>query len=149
MITIWKKTYQTNNNFQDTFTRIRLDVERVDTLFNPWVGNLTADTNKPWVGKINSSEGKFKVMQTNSSVLPIRFFEGNFFTIVIDGQVSSTDHKTLIDVRYKLGLQAMFTFILLYFFPLGLAIKFINAADWESLRELTLWLIVFDLIPTL
>jgi hypothetical protein len=147
-MTIRARTYESKISYDVIFIRIRLGVERVASLVNPLVGNLTVDTNRRWVGKINGSEGTFVVVQTNSSVLPLRFFEGNFFTIFVLGQVSR-QQKTKIDVRYKLGWRATFTFLLVYLFPLILSVNFVSQADWDSLKSLFPWFLVFDLIPTL
>jgi hypothetical protein len=124
-------------------------VERVAALANPLFGNLTVDTNKPWVGKINSSDGTFDVLQTNSTVLPVRFLEGNFFDIFIHGEVSVDEDKTVIDVRFKLGWFYVLTFLLVYVFPIMLTIQFIIQGDWDSIKGLTFWFLVFDIIPTL
>ena len=131
------------------FTRVRLDVERVATLTNPLFGNLTVDTTKPWVGNVNSSDGTFEVVQTNSSVLPLRFLEGNFFDIFIHGEVSADNDRTVIDVRFKLGWFYVLTFVLVYVFPIMLTIQFISQGDLDSIKGLTFWFLVFDVIPTL
>lgn len=149
MTTIRKRTYESKNNYQDVFTRVRLSVERVATIANPLFGNLTVDTNKPWVGKINSSEGTFEIFQTNSSVLPWRFLEGNFFDIFIHGEVSVDDDKTVIDVKFRLGWFYALTFLLVYVFPIMLTIQFISQGDWDSIKGLTFWFLVFDVTPTL
>lgn len=149
MATIRKRTYISKNNYQDVFTRVRLDVENVETLTNPLLGNVTVDTNKPWVGNINSGEGTFEAIQTNSSVLPLRFFEGNFFDIFIHGEVSVEDHKTIVDVKFKLGWTYTLIFLMVYVFPIMLTIKFINKGDWDSIEDLTFWFLAFNLIPTL
>jgi hypothetical protein len=149
MATIRKRTFESKNNYQDVFTRVRLDVERVASLTNPLLGNLTVDTNKPWVGKINSSNGTFEVVQTNSSVLPLRFFKGNFFDIFIHGEVSVDDDKTVIDVKFKLGWFYALIFLLVYVFPIMLTIQFISKGDWDSIKGLAFWFLVFDVIPTL
>ena len=149
MMTVRKRTYESRNSCHDVFTRIRLDVERVAILVNPLIGNLTVDTDRPWVGKINSSEGTFKVVKTNSSILPLRFFEGNFFTLFILGQVHSDEHKTIIDVRYKLGWYGTLIFLMVYLFPIILCVNFIRQADWHSLKSLVPWFLIFDVIPTL
>jgi hypothetical protein len=149
MITIRTSTYESKSSYEVVFTRIRLDVERVSVLVNPLFGKLTVDTNKPWVGKINGSEGTFKVVQTNSSILPLRYFEGNFFTLFVHGEVVSEEHITRINLKFKLGWHAAFTFLLTYLFPMILAIRFINEDNWESVKELTLWLLAFCAIPTL
>jgi len=149
MTTIRKRTYESINNYQDVFTRVRLDVERVATLTNPLFGNVTVDSNKPWVGKINSSDGTFEAVRTNSSVLPLRFLEGNFFDIFIAGEVSAADDKTLIDVKFKLGWFYALTFLLVYVFPIMLTIQFISQGDWDSVKGLTFWVVVFNVIPTL
>jgi hypothetical protein len=124
-------------------------VERVATLANLMLGNLTVDTNKPWVGKINSSDGTFEILQTNSSVLPLTFLEGNFFDIFVHGELSSENDKTVINVKFNLGWFYVLTFLLVYVFPVMSTIQFISQADWDSLKGLTFWFLVFDVIPTL
>jgi hypothetical protein len=148
-MTIRTRTYESTIGYENVFTRIRLDVERVATLVNPIVGNLTADTDKPWVGKINGSEGTFKVVQTNSSILPLRYFEGNFFTIFIKGQVSSDQNKTRIDVEYKLAWYTSVIFLLVSLFPTLLATKFLSQGAWDSLTGLIPWFLIFVVIPIL
>jgi hypothetical protein len=126
-----------------------MDVERVATLVNPLVGNITVDTDKPWVGKINSSDGTFKIVQTNSSILPLRIFAGNFFTIFVHGEVFADTHKTRIDVRFELAWYTTLTFLLAFLFPIMLTIDFINQDDWDSVKDLTILFLVFDVMPTL
>jgi hypothetical protein len=148
-MTIRTRTYETKNSYQDVFTRVRLDVERVATLANPMLGNLTVDTNKPWVGKINSSEGTFEMIEPNSSILPLRFLEGNFFDIFVHGEVSVDNDKTVIDVKFGLGWFYAMTFLLAYLFPIMLTVQFLSQGDWDSIKGLTFWFLVFDVIPTL
>jgi hypothetical protein len=149
MITVRKRLYESANSYQGVFTRIRPDIERVSILVNPLVGNLTVDTNKPWVGKINSSDGTFKIVETNSSILPLRFFEGNFFTIFIHGKAFADEGKTRINVSFELGWQATLAFLFVYLFPMILIAKFVSQDDWDSLKGLTFWFLVFNVIPTL
>lgn len=148
-MTIRTRTYETKNNYQDVFTRVRLDVERVATLANPMLGNLTVDTNKPWVGKINSSYGTFEILEPNSSILPWRFLEGNFFDIFVHGEVSVDNDKTVIDVKFGLGWFYAMKFLLVYLFPIMLTVQFLSQGDWDSIKGLTFWFLVFDVIPTL
>ncbi|MBI3220734.1 MAG: hypothetical protein HYZ44_14565 [Bacteroidetes bacterium] len=149
MATIRTRTYESKNSYQDVFTRVGLDVESVATLTNPLFGNLTADTNKPWVGNASSSDGTFEILQTNSSVLPLRFLEGNFFDIFIHGEVSADHNKTVIDVKFKLGGFYVIAFLLAYIFPIMLIIQFISHGDWDSIKGLSFWFLAFDVIPTL
>lgn len=149
MVTIRKRTYTSRNNYQDVFTRIRLDVESVETLINPNLGSVTVDTNKPWVGKMNSTDGTFEAIQTNSSILPFRFFEGNFYDIFIHGEVSVDEDKTVVDVEFKLGWFYALIFLMVYVFPIILTIQFISKGDWDGIKNLTFWFLAFDLIPTL
>jgi hypothetical protein len=148
-MTIRTRTYETKNNYQDVFTRVRLDVERVATLANPMLGNLTVDTNKLWVGKINSSDRTFEILEPNSSILPLRFLEGNFFDIFVQGEVSVDNGKTVIDVKFRLGRFYAMTFLLVYLFPIMLVVQFLSQGDWDSIKGLTFWFLVFDVIPTI
>ena len=146
---IKRQTYESKNSYQDVFTRVRMDVERVATLANPLFGNLTVDTNKPWVGIFDSGDGIFEILQTNSSGLPLRFFKGNFFDVFVDGEVSGDNDKTVIDVKFSLGWFYVLTFLLVYIFPIMLTIQFISQSDWDSVIGLTFWFLAFDVIPTL
>jgi hypothetical protein len=146
---IKRRTYESKNSYQDVFTRVRMDVERVATLANPLFGNLTVDTNKPWVGIFDGGDGIFEILRTNSSGLPLRFFKGNFFDVFVDGEVSVDNDKTVIDVKFSLGWFYVLTFLLVYIFPIMLTVQFISQSDWDSLIGLTFWFLIFDVIPTL
>lgn len=150
MIPVRTRSYQTQANPDIVFTRIGLDAERVCTLVDTWSGNVTEDTSKPWVGKIDSSAGHFELLETNASLLPVRILEGNFFNLFVRGEVmaDAESNKTVIGVRYTLGLQATLTLVLAYLFPIGLAVGFIGNNDWEALRGLLPWLLVFNILPT-
>jgi hypothetical protein len=149
MAIIRKKIYESSNTYQDIFKRIRIDVERVSTLIFPIVGNLTTDTDKFWVGNINSSDGTFKIVRTNSSVFPFRIFKGNFFTIIIQGQVSSQEDKTKIEVKFRLVWHVVLLLFFLFILPFMLLISFINQNDLESIRGLIPFFLLFDFLPLL
>jgi hypothetical protein len=136
-MTIRTRLYESENTYEVIFTRIRIDVERVSTLVNPLAGNTTADTTKPWVGKIDSSSGTFRIVQTNGAVLlPIRLFEGNFFTIFIEGHVRHNESKNNIEVSYKLGWYTVLFFSFVYSCMTIMMANFVLQDDWNSVSSL-------------
>jgi len=117
MATLRTRIYESRNTYHDIFKMIRMDVERVSNLIFPLLGSLTSDTDKFWVGRINSSEGTFKIVRTNSSILPLRIFKGNFFSILIQGQVYSHENNARIEVKFRLFWSSKLFLLSILLFP--------------------------------
>jgi hypothetical protein len=147
-MTVRKRTYKSKNSYQNVYKGLLLDVERVAIVGNPLLGNITVDTNKPWVGIIDSGDGTFEILQTNSSFLPLRYLEGNFFDIFIQGEVSVEGDKTRIDVKFKLGWFYVLVFFITLIATSTIAIELISQKDWDSISKLSLSLFPFIIIPS-
>jgi len=142
MLTIRRRVYVSENNIDVTLTRLRLDVEKVPTHTYPLFGNVTVDTNKPWVGRIEQATGTFEIIQTNPYLLPLRFLEGNFFTVFIQGNVSADGLKTKIEIEFNLGWRSLMTLAAYYLFPIILLIDLIGKDNLDELKgPAGLWLI--------
>lgn len=142
MVTIRRRVYVSNNSIGVTLTRLRLDVEKVTMLTSPLFGNVTVDTNKPWVGRIEQVTGTFEIIQTNPYLLPLRFLEGNFFTLFIQGNVFDNGSKTKIEIDFNLGWRSLIMLIVFYLFPIIILIDLIGENHWGELKgPAGLWLI--------
>lgn len=142
MVTIRRRVYVSNNSIGVTLTRLGLDVEKVTTLTSPSFGNMTVDTNKPWVGRIEQATGTFQITQTNPYLLPLRFLEGNFFTLFIQGNVFDEERKTKIEIDFNLGWRSLMMLIVFFVYPIILLVDFIGKDNWAELKGPSgLWLI--------
>ncbi len=150
MFTLRKRKYESAKHYEDLFNRMKLQVEPTAELENSFFGNLSQDTTKPWVGRVESSRGTFEIMRPNpSSLLPLRFLEGNFFTVIVEGHVLRDSNKTHISVSYTLGVKAGVMLLMTYLWPLVAIINFISTGEWESINNFLFFVLVFTLIPSL
>jgi hypothetical protein len=150
MATLRTRHYETEIDHEVIFNRIFLDAEPVSDLVDPWFYNKTEDTSKPWVGIIDRQEGTFELVQTNAAVIfPMRFLEGNFFTIFIEGQVNNNQSTRSIEVRYRLGWFTALFQLLTYLFPICFAILFAFQEEWDKLTSFIPWVLMFCVFPTI
>lgn len=149
MVTIRKRIYSSNNNENDTFNRLRLDVEEVNTFFENSIlsSDVTVDTNKRWVGKIDPSERMFEMIKPNNSLLPFRFLEGNFYNIYVNGRVVKEDSKTRIEVDFKIGYFAILWLLAIYLMPITGILKSIMLDD--KINEIFPFIMIFTIPGTL
>jgi len=151
MITIRKRVYVSENNHDVTFTRLGLDVEKVDTLFtdSELANDITVDTNKRWVGKIERTFGTFEVIKPNTSLLPMRILEGNIYDLYIQGKVSNEGLKNRIEVDFGIGYQALFGLVLICLAPIILMVFLVFEDRWDEINGIVAFLMTFTIPGTL
>ena|SRR6187549_741161 len=149
MLTIRRRVYVSNNNIRVILTRLRLDVEKVPMLTSPLFGNVTVDTNKPWVGRIEQGTGTFEIIQTNPYLLPLRFLEGNFFTLFIQGSIFDDGPKTKMEIDFSLGWRSFVMLIVFYLIPFILLLDLIVNDNWEKASGLIGWCLTLTIPWTL
>lgn len=151
MVPIRKRKYALAKGYNDLLNRMKLQVERSEDMENSFFLNHPGDTTKAWVGKIDSKQGTFEIVRPNpSAILPLRFLDGNFFTLIVEGRVSGDHHKTNIEVSYTLGVQATIIMLLVVALPLFVLPQLANSGDWETNADSFIFFgLVFVLIPTL
>jgi hypothetical protein len=149
MVTIRRRVYISDNSITVTLTRLKLDVEKVPMLTFPLFGNVTVDSNKPWVGRIEQATGTFEIIQTNPYLLPLRFLEGNFFTLFIQGNVFDDGPKTKIEIDFNLGWRSLMILIVFFLFPIILLGDFVGDDNWEKVSGLIGWCLTFTIPGTL
>lgn len=133
MIPIRSRKYELDKGYEDLLNRIKLQVESSDDLYNSVYSSHPGETTKAWVGTIDSARGTFEIVRPNpSAILPLRFLEGNFFTMIVEGRITGNDHKTRIEVSYTLGIQATLIMVLIIALPLLILPQVISSGEWEK-----------------
>lgn len=146
MVTVRTKIFEVNKPADIAFSIIDWRIEKVKRLVNPFLGLSTTDTTKPWVGRIDREKMKFKIIQTAPYLSP-RFLEGNFFQLYIRGQVFSVGEKSKISLKFAPGLNTILLFVLLYSFPVIIAVSTFGQGG-NNWKDLALGFLI-PLAPTL
>jgi hypothetical protein len=147
-MTIRKASYKNKHGYDVVFKRIRIDVEEVDHLVIPRFGE-TIDTGKPWVGEIDDKLGKFKLIRSNPTRLPVRYLEGNFFNLLIEGKVTREAESAHLDVRYKLDWITVAYLGFIAALSLTLCMHLVINNEWKELDQLILVASVGFVVPVI
>ncbi len=143
MISIREIDYETDEEPEIAFSRLTWAVERVDGLVGQLITNLTVDTNRPWVGVYDKNNMNFGLIE------PRGFFSRKFFQIVVRGQITKNEKKTILNIKLRLGWYTFLTFLMLYVstvMMIGMAIVY---GDIKDSTGLVIWILMFPVLGTI
>lgn len=147
-MTIRKTTYINKYGYDVVFKRLRIDVEEVNHLVIPRFGE-TIDTGKPWAGEIDDKHERFKLIRSNPTRLPVRYLEGNFFNLLIEGKVTREGEAARIDVKYKLDWITVAYLGFIAVLSMLFCIQFVIDAERIDARQLILVVCIGLVFPVI
>jgi hypothetical protein len=148
MISLQKRIYNSKNSYDVTIARLAIDVERVDEIEISNFGGTTIETSKRWVGIMEKDSGEFEVVKPNTSALPFRILDGNFYTLFVQGKIINNGSHCGISVAFGLELLPFIRLVVLCLFPLAIAVTLMINDDFESIKKILPFLLVFT-VPSI
>ncbi len=80
---------------------------------------------------------------------PRGFFSRKFFQIVVRGQITKNEKKTILNIKLRLGWYTFLTFLMLYVSTvvmIGMAIVY---GDIKDSTGLVIWILMFPVLGTI
>lgn len=143
MISVRDINYYTEEESDKLFSRLTWAVEKVDTLTAQLITNFTVDTNRPWVGTYDKGNMRFRLIE------PGGFFNAKLFQIIVSGQITKGDDKTILNIKIGLGLYTAMPSLMMYMFTTLLTALTILNGQWGNILSLLLWILFFPGLWTL
>lgn len=135
--------YDTNETSEQVYSRLTWAVEKVDGLFSQLINGVTVDTNRPWVGVYDKNKMDFGLIE------PSRFLNINLLQIIVHGQMTPADDKTIINIKFGLGWYTLFVSAVVYFGTIGMVIVTTLFGQVSDIWNLVLWILVFPVLWTI
>ncbi|NJM24926.1 MAG: hypothetical protein HC859_04830 [Bacteroidia bacterium] len=103
MIAFRHLTYQSGEDPETVFSRLKWAVEQVDNLHELLANNSAISTNRNWVGVLDAH------LMTFALVEPREWFRARFVQVVIRGKITPDGgEKSEIEIQMRLGWHTLF-----------------------------------------
>ncbi len=147
MAVIRRKTYENIHGTDVVFKRLRTEVAANNPPLVHWRTGTTIDTSFPWVGTIDENKNSFTLVRTNPSIAPLRYLDGIFFIIFVDGQVAADGQKARINVDYRIEWGTVAQLLMGFALVVLAATHFLVQERDKSSDHLMFGFLVFLFIP--
>lgn len=142
MISIRHKEYELRENPELAFTRLEWAVETVDNFESQLISNLTIETSRPWVGVLEKDILRFRIIE------PRGLFSFNFFQIVVRGKFYQIEEGSMLQIKIRLGIYTLLTFILIYLVTLFFIYDLLTTTESITVTREMIWFVFFPTLGT-
>ena len=149
MIPIRRSYYETEESIKTAFSRLKWQVEKVNSLTGQLLYSYTKDTNKNWIGKTDERNFEFSIMEPRGLFTPKHFFRLFYFQFIVKGHLEQMGTTTRIKISFKLSWFYFMFMSLIYLSTLIFIYNLIIVEDWTGFKDLLGWLLAFPITGTL
>ncbi|NVO11987.1 MAG: hypothetical protein HXX16_18660 [Bacteroidales bacterium] len=138
MINFKTTTTEINQNTDELLSRLTWQIHSTNNLLFPKTNTFTADTTRPLIGKLEVDKNKFDITRLRpilQTFLP---------QIFASGQLKNHNGKTIVTIKYRLGLFSFAFFLFIFYATASSILKILTtSATAEMYVDVFMFIIIF------